>query len=156
MFGHVILEIRIVTVAEQPGPVSSAEGPRTVADFGFEDRPRLDLVLLPAGIGTVEQLDNQRMARFLRERVPSAEVAMSVCSGSAILARAGLLDGRRATSNKWFFSFATCQGDKVTWVPRALGGGRAVRDLFRDFGWDRYGVHGDCPAVRPRASEDYR
>lgn len=119
MFGSVGPELEIVTVAEKPGPVRSAQGPRTVAEVGFDDCPRLDLVLLPGGIGTLQQLDNLAMIGFLRERSRGAEVTMSVCSGSAILAKAGLLDGLRATSNKQFFDLATFQSDKVNWVPKA-------------------------------------
>ncbi len=125
MFGTLDTEqMEIVTIAQQKGPVASAtvnrpSGPATVADYSFEDAPPLDILLLPGGIGTIPELENEAMLNFLRERAPKAQITASVCSGSAILARAGLLDGRRATSNKQFFSLATSQSDKVDWVERA-------------------------------------
>lgn len=118
MFGILPL-VDIVTVAEQAGPVKSAQGPKSVADYGFADCPPLDLILLPGGIGTIPELKNEAMLNFLRERSKTAQVTMSVCSGSAILAKAGLLDGRKATSNKMWFSLATSQSDKVEWVEAA-------------------------------------
>src|SRR4030042_3035844 len=122
MFGNIVPGIKIVTVAEQPGSVRSAQGPKTIAEYGFSECPRLDLILLPGGIGTVKQLHNVAMLEFLKDRSLSAEVPMSVCSGSALLAKAGLLDGRRATSNKQFFSLATSQSDKVKWIAEARWG----------------------------------
>ena len=119
MFGALGPELRIVTVAEQAGPVASFQGPRTLAEHGFADCPPLDLLLLPGGLGTLDQLGNPALLDFLRERAPRAEVTMSVCSGSALLAKAGLLDGRRATSNKMFFDLARSQGPKVEWVTEA-------------------------------------
>src|SRR5918996_4091334 len=118
MFGSVVPELRIVTVAESPGPVASAQGPSSVADHGYDDCPPLDLILVPGGIGTLAELDSP-LIPFLQDRAPAAEITMSVCTGSAILAKAGLLDGRRATSNKQFFDFARAQSDKVTWVEEA-------------------------------------
>ena len=118
MFG-ILPQVEIVTVAEQAGPVKSTQGPKTVADFSFADCPPLDLILLPGGIGTIPELSNEPMLNFLRERSQTAQVTMSVCSGSAILAKAGLLDGRRATSNKLYFSLATSQSDNVEWVEEA-------------------------------------
>jgi putative intracellular protease/amidase len=111
--------LSIATIAEQAGPVASAQGPKTVAAHGFADAPKLDLLLVPGGIGTVAQLGNAALLEFLRARARTAEVTMSVCSGSALLARAGLLDGRRATSNKMFFELATSQSEKVAWVEKA-------------------------------------
>jgi putative intracellular protease/amidase len=119
MFGSIGGELRVVTVAEKPGPVASVQGPSTVAEFGYDDCPHLDLILVPGGIGTVQQLAEPAIAAFLQDRSPSAEITMSVCTGSAILAKVGLLDGRRATSNKQFFEFARIQSDKVDWIAEA-------------------------------------
>ncbi len=118
MFGCIGPELRIVTVAETPGPVRSWPGPTTVAEHGFGDCPHLDLILVPGGLGTRALLDAPIIS-FLRDRAAAAEITMSVCTGSALLAKAGLLDGRRATSNKQFFDFARSQGEKVAWVEEA-------------------------------------
>jgi len=119
MFGSLGPELRIVTVAEKAGPVASAQGPRTLAEQTFADAPKLDLILVPGGIGTLSQLGNPALLEFLVQRAAQAEVTMSVCSGSALLAKGGLLDGRRATSNKQFFDLARSQSAKVDWVTEA-------------------------------------
>jgi transcriptional regulator GlxA family with amidase domain len=119
MFGALGAALRIVTVAEQAGPVASAQGPVTLAEHGFADAPKLDLVLVPGGVGTFPQLANEALLEFLRMRARDAERMMSVCTGSALFAKAGLLDGRRATSNKQFFDLARAQSPKAEWVPEA-------------------------------------
>jgi transcriptional regulator GlxA family with amidase domain len=119
MFGCVGPALRIVTVAEQAGPVASTPGPCTVAEHSFASAPPLDLLLVPGGVGTFPQLKNDALLGFLRERVPRAELAMSVCTGSALYAAAGLLDGRRATTNKQFFSLTSASGPKTDWVKEA-------------------------------------
>jgi transcriptional regulator GlxA family with amidase domain len=118
-FGKTGSGIRIVTVAQTKGPVASLPGVATVAQHDFADCPQLDLILLPGGFGTIAELGNTVLLDFLRKRSATAEVTMSVCSGSALLAKAGLLDGRRATSNKVFFQLARSQSDKVDWVTQA-------------------------------------
>lgn len=119
MFGSVGPELETLMLAEAAGPVASAQGPKVLAEAGFDDCPQLDLILLPGGIGTVQELQNERMLEFLRKRTASAEITTSVCSGSALLARAGVLDGKRATSNKQFFALASAQSDQVDWVHEA-------------------------------------
>lgn len=116
MFGALV---DLVPVAGEPGPVRSAQGPACVAEVGFPDAPPLDLLLVPGGIGTRSAVEDDALLEFLRTRAPAAEVVMSVCTGSAILARAGLLDGRRATTNKIFFEVARAEGPRVHWVEEA-------------------------------------
>jgi transcriptional regulator GlxA family with amidase domain len=119
MFGNLGSRLKVVMVAQQAGPVPSAQSAKVVADYGFDDCPQLDLILVPGGNGTLTEMRNQTMLNWLRERADKAEITMSVCSGSALLAKAGLLDGRRATSNKQYFSIATGAGPKVDWVRKA-------------------------------------
>lgn len=119
VFGSLGPRMKVVMVAEKAGSVASTQGPKVVADFGFDDCPPLDLVLVPGGFGTLTELNNKVLLDWLCERAPKAEIVLSVCSGSALLAKAGLLDGRRATSNKVYFQMAVAQGPKVEWVKQA-------------------------------------
>ncbi len=115
---------RVLTVAERAGAVTSAQGPRVIADFGFtesgfNDCPPIDIILVPGGIGTRKEITNHTVLEWLIAHAQKAEIVASVCTGSAILAKAGLLDGLRATSNKRAFKWVMEQGPKVKWVREA-------------------------------------
>ena len=103
-------------IAEKAGNVVSGQGVTVVADYGFDDAPDLDIILVPGGAGTFAELSNETLLDWLRESAAKADITTSVCTGSAILAKAGILDGHKATSNKQFFSLAKSQSDKVDWV----------------------------------------
>jgi transcriptional regulator GlxA family with amidase domain len=90
-----------------------------VAEAGLADAPALDWLLVPGGIGTRTEVDNAGLLAWLAARAAGAERVTSVCAGAALLARAGLLDGRHATTNKAVFSWVQSQGPRVTWVPQA-------------------------------------
>jgi putative intracellular protease/amidase len=116
--------LTVVMVAQHTGPVtagsmSNAPMPSVVADYDFTDAPPLDLLLLPGGVGTFPELQNSAMLKFLKERAATAKITASVCTGSALLAAAGILDGHRATSNKQVFDMAKVVSDKVDWVEAA-------------------------------------
>ena len=112
-------EYTIVTVAEIAGAVTSAQGTKTVADYGFQDCPQLDVLLVPGGMGTLVELHNEALLGFIRTQHQKTKLTTSVCSGSWLLAKAGVLDGKKATSNKKYFREATRISEKVTWVPDA-------------------------------------
>ncbi|HVN63855.1 MAG TPA: DJ-1/PfpI family protein [Candidatus Binataceae bacterium] len=109
----------IATVAEKAGIIASVQGPKAIAEFGFGDCPALDVILIPGGFGTRKEVENQILLEWLKSRAEKAEIVSSVCTGSGILARTGLLDGRRATTNKLVFSWVASLGPAVNWVKEA-------------------------------------
>jgi len=119
MFGNVGKELKIVMVAEEAGEVKSYQGPKAVADVGFDDCPHLDILLVPGGFGTLPLLNNKKTLDWIKDRSAKADITTSVCSGSALLAKAGVLDNKKATSNKVYFNLATSQSAEVDWVEAA-------------------------------------
>jgi transcriptional regulator GlxA family with amidase domain len=109
----------VTTVALEAGPVPSAQGPRGVAEHDVGNCPRLDVLLVPGGMGTRREVDNARLVRWIGAAADVAEVVASVCTGAALLARAGVLDDRRATTNKRAFDWVVTQGPRVEWVRKA-------------------------------------
>jgi len=114
-----IPEFEIVVVAEEAGLVTSIQGLKTEAEYTFDSCPKLDILFVPGGMGTLAALKNERLLAFIRDRHAQTQITTSVCSGSALLAKAGVLDGHKATSNKKYFSLATSQSDKVMWIRSA-------------------------------------
>ena len=120
-------------IGPDEGPVPSAQGPRVLADCGYGAAPVPEIALVPGGPGTRELVKNSGFLAWLAGWAAPAEFITSVCTGSGLLAAAGLLDGYRATSNKRAFEWARSQGARVEWVPRA----RWVADRNR---WTSSGV----------------
>jgi transcriptional regulator GlxA family with amidase domain len=89
----------VFTVSEYGGEVRCAKGLRVLADHSFETAPRADVILVPGGQGTRTEVDNPRMIEYIRRSAEVAELSTSVCTGSFMLERAGLLDGKRATTH---------------------------------------------------------
>ncbi len=119
MFGNVSDSIRIHTVSEHGGNVGSTQGVMIHADHDFAHAPLTDWLLIPGGIGTRSLVDDARTLDWIAKRAHAAELVMSVCTGAGLLARAGVLDGRRATSNKRAFAWVKQQGAAVEWVAKA-------------------------------------
>ncbi len=112
-------QVTLITVAKAAGPVVTAQGVELVAQKSFADCPKLDLLLVPGGFGVKRLIKDEETLTWLKQRSAQAEITMSVCNGASLLAAAGLLDGRPATTNKAYWKMATKPGPNVKWVTQA-------------------------------------
>ena len=91
-------EVRFVW--HEPGPIAADSGVLLVgATHSFAETPSPDIILVPGGITTFEHARDEKMLDWVRRAHQTATWTASVCSGSVILAAAGLLKGKRATSH---------------------------------------------------------
>jgi transcriptional regulator GlxA family with amidase domain len=89
----------VFTVARTKGPVTATGGLVVEARHGFADAPRIDLLVVPGGYGTRPLLDDRETIDWIRRTAGTARLVTSVCTGSLLLTRAGLLEGKRATTH---------------------------------------------------------
>jgi putative intracellular protease/amidase len=115
------------------GPVASSQGGQVTATTGYDAAATPGIMLIPGGQGTRRLVTDEAFLSWLRARATPASVVTSVCTGSAVLAAAGLPDGCRATSNKAAFEWVREQSGKVDWIAQA----RWVQDRDR---WTSSGV----------------
>lgn len=118
-----------------------------------------EIFLIPGGIGTRKEVENKTLIDKIIEISNQSKYVLSVCTGSALLARAGLLNGKEATSNKRAFAWVMTNGENVLWNKTARwavdekyytsSGVSAGIDMALGFLADRYGVE----FARKRASE---
>ena len=90
---------RVFTVAPEGGVLRATGGLQVVPDFSFAGAPQIDILLVPGGFGTRGLLEDEAAIAWIAEKAAGARLVTSVCTGSLLLARAGLLDGKRATTH---------------------------------------------------------
>jgi transcriptional regulator GlxA family with amidase domain len=116
---HDVGSVDIKIVAESLDPVPSYHGFKTVVDRTFQDGADYDLILIPGGDSAPLEPRNDALNRWIVEASKNAEYIMAVCTGAVLLATTGLLDGRRATTNKKDFTSTVHHGPNVEWVKQA-------------------------------------
>ena len=91
-------EITVLTIAETTEPVVCSHGLRVLPDVAWADAGQLDLLVLPGGRTSELLADDGYLAR-MREVREAGTLMASVCTGALVYAKAGLLDGRPATTH---------------------------------------------------------
>ena len=106
--------------------------------------------LIPGGLGTRLEVNNDKLITSIKDISLSSTYVMTVCTGSALLAKTGLLDKRKATSNKRAFAWVVTNGPEVQWDKEARwkvdenyytsSGVSAGMDMALGFLADRHGL----------------
>lgn len=86
-------------IAQTLDPVSARGGLRVLPDYTLADCPPLDVVVIPGGNGVTPQLENPAIIDWIRQQAQTVPTITSVCTGSMLLGKAGVLDGRSATTH---------------------------------------------------------
>ena len=86
-------------VARTMDPVTTDRGMQIVPTVTYETCPPLDIIMVPGGPGQQDLMEDEAALSFLRKQAAQAKYVTSVCTGSLVLAAAGLLKGKRATSH---------------------------------------------------------
>ena len=92
-------ETRTHLIWTRPGPVQADRGIEIGATLSFADAPPLDLIVVPGGPGQVSLMKHTLLMEFIREHARSGGWICAVCTGTLLLAQAGVLKGRRATTH---------------------------------------------------------
>lgn len=85
-------------IALKPGVISARGGLSVNVAYGISEHPPLDVWVIPGGVVT-EELSNKFLINWLQDQAASVDLLCSVCTGAFLLAEAGLLDGKRATTH---------------------------------------------------------
>jgi cyclohexyl-isocyanide hydratase len=90
-------DTQVDLVAKTMDPVTTDRGMQIVPTVTYETCPPLDIVMVPGGPGQQDLMEDEAALSFLRKKAAGAKYVTSVCTGSLVLAAAGLLKGKRAT-----------------------------------------------------------
>jgi transcriptional regulator GlxA family with amidase domain len=96
---------RVLLVSEGPGKISAVGGLQFSPDVSLNDCPDLDLFIVPGGWGTRTEIKNTNLLNWIADRASKTRLTASVCTGSSLLGKAGLLDGHEATTHWHAFRF---------------------------------------------------
>lgn len=117
-----IIAESMTPVSTNPQPnsfVSSSFGQKIVPTHTFENAPEVEVLLIPGGFGTRDRNSMAPVEAYIHTVFPTVKYVITICTGSAILAGIGLLNNRRATTNKSTWDSVVVLGPNVKWVRKA-------------------------------------
>lgn len=91
---------KVHTVAQTKHLIKARNGLKIQPDYDFCDAPQFDILIIPGGYGAEEiEIHNSKIIKWIKDNINHADIVASVCTGAFLLAEAGLLDGKQATTH---------------------------------------------------------
>jgi len=150
IFGRLVEKYTLKFYSLEGGLISNMHGVPIMTEKIETMKSKPKILLIPGGLGTRKEVNNIRLINKIKELSLSSDYVLTVCTGSALLAKSGLLDGKKATSNKRAFLWVSSQGLNVDWDKKARwkidgkyytsSGVSAGMDMALGFLADRHGL----------------
>ena len=118
VFAKADTEYDIRYYSETGGPVKSSIQ-NTIETENMDSIRQNGILLIPGGKGTRRLVDDEKFIKKLKTAASESEYVLCVCTGSALFSKTGLLDGRKATSNKKAWEWVISQNTNVHWIKKA-------------------------------------
>jgi len=89
----------VFTITEDGAGIRSVNGLRVMPDYDFKNHPHIDVLIVPGGNGTKVEMSKDAVLQWLKEQYNHSQITMSVCSGTRLLGKLGLLDNLKITTH---------------------------------------------------------
>jgi putative intracellular protease/amidase len=150
VFGRLVDLYTIKFYSLNGGQISNKHGVSVLTEKLDDINHELEIFLVPGGSGTRKEVDNKLLIYKIKEIANFSKYVLTVCTGSALLAKTSLLYNKRATSNKRAFPWVITNGTNVLWDKKARwttddkyytsSGVSAGMDMALGFLGDRHGI----------------
>ncbi len=150
VFGRIADKYIIKFYSLHGGQIKNNHGVSIITESLEEIDSNLEIFIVPGGWGTRKEVENKPLLNKIKQISHFSKYVLTVCTGSVLLARTGLLDRKKATSNKLAFAWVKTNGTNVVWDNRARwtrddkyytsSGVSAGIDMTLGFLSDRYGI----------------
>jgi len=139
-FANPPFPFEVVLVAKEKRAIKSSNGPWAMPDYDLAEATSqsFDVLMVPGGLGTRKLVDDKSLLEWIVAMNERVAIMASVCTGAALLAKAGLLDGKPAATNHAAFGWVVKQGPAVLWdsVSRWVDAGHYVTSAGVSAGTD--------------------
>jgi transcriptional regulator GlxA family with amidase domain len=90
---------KVFTITWDGTEISTVNGLKVIPDYSFENHPHIDILIIPGGVGTKNEMKKPPILKWLQQNYEASKFTVSICSGARLLGKLGLLDNLDSTTH---------------------------------------------------------